>query len=224
MDIVGLGIKIVEQLVSQGVVADVADLYMINRLDLIELEGFAEKKAENLLNAIQASRNQPLARLINALGIRGVGEVLAGDLAKNYQDLTVLSTATMNELQTIEGVGPNIAQAIKDWFGRESNRKLLEKLRAAGMWPIAPKIVEISTGPGPLDGLSFVVTGTLPALNRDQVKEIIEENGGKVIESVSKKTSYLILGENPGSKYDKARSLNIPIIDESGLRSLIQKM
>ncbi|HOD04221.1 MAG TPA: NAD-dependent DNA ligase LigA [Anaerolineaceae bacterium] len=220
MDIAGLGIKIVEQLVAAGLVSDVADLYTLTPMQLLTLEGFAEKKAENLLSAVEASRSQPLSRLINALGIRSVGEVLAADLTTHYPDLDALSRATAADLQQIEGVGPNIAAAIVDWFARPANQNLLHKLRSVGLWPTAaaPK----ASGPQPFAGLSFVVTGTLPGFTREGVKEFIESHGGKVIDSVSKKTSYLVLGENPGSKLDKARSLGVPVIDEAQLRQLAE--
>ena len=136
MDIVGLGIRIVEQLIESGLVKDVADLYTLQRDDLLKLEGFAEKKADNLLTAIAESKKQSLARLITALGIRGVGEVMAVDLAAAFGDLDTLSKVTENELQQIEGVGPNISRAIVDWFGREKNQQLLVKLKSAGVWPI----------------------------------------------------------------------------------------
>ena len=220
MDIAGLGIKIVEQLVAAGLVSDVADLYTLTPMQLLTLEGFAEKKAENLLSAIETSRSQPLSRLINALGIRSVGEVLAADLTTHYPDLDALSRATAADLQQIEGVGPNIAAAIVDWFARPSNQNLLHKLRSVGLWPTAA--APRSSGPQPFAGLSFVVTGTLPGFTREGVKEFIESHGGKVIDSVSKKTSYLVLGENPGSKLDKARSLGVPVIDEAQLRQLAE--
>jgi DNA ligase (NAD+) len=219
MDIVGLGIKIVEQLVSAGLIKDVADLYTLTREQLLGLEGFADKKADNILEAIETSRSRPLPRLVTALGIRGVGEVAAGDLAEHFGSLDALSAATLEGLQQIEGIGPNIAQGIVDWFSRPANQHLLAKLRDAGVWPqqaAAPQI----TGPQPFDGLTFVVTGTLPSLSRDDARNFIQEHGGKVTDSVSKKTSYLVLGENPGSKLDKARQLNVSILDEAGLRKL----
>jgi DNA ligase (NAD+) len=223
MDIVGLGIKIVEQLANERLVLDVADLYRLTKDDLMKLEGFADKKADNLLASIENSRSQPLSRLLTALGIRGVGEVMAGDLAARYANLDALSTATLEELQSMEGVGPNIAQAIVDWFSRPANRSLLDKLRTLGVWP-----QENLTQPGErqaqtLENLSFVVTGTLAGFSRDGVKEFIESFGGKVVDSVSKKTSFLLLGENPGSKLEKARSLGVPIISEDELRQLAYK-
>jgi DNA ligase (NAD+) len=219
MDIVGLGIKIVEQLIAANLVRDVADLYTLKKENLLELEGFADKKADNLLQAIEASRDRPLSRLVTALGIRGVGEVMAADLAHYYPDLDLLSRATSEELQTIEGIGPNIALAITDWFTRPANRNLLNKLKDVGVWPIEG-VKEISEAKQTLSGLSFVVTGTLPNFSREQVSDFIKGMGGKVVDSVSKKTSYLVVGENAGSKLEKARSLGVPILDEAGLRKL----
>lgn len=217
MDIVGLGIKIVEQLIEAGLVKDVADLFTLKKKDLLELEGFAEKKAENLLGSIEQAKGQSLNRLIAALGIHGVGEVMAGDLARTYGNLSALSKTTADELQQIEGVGPNIAESIVDWFARPANQKLLKKLKAAG---VDPQMEKDEKKEGAFTGLTFVVTGTLPNFSRDDAKEFIENNGGKVTDSVSKKTSYLVLGENPGSKFDKAKSLGVKVIDEAELKKL----
>jgi DNA ligase (NAD+) len=219
MDIVGLGIKIVEQLIESGLVHDVADLYTLRRDDLLRLEGFADKKADNLLTAIDASRRQTLARLITALGMRGVGEVMAADLARFYPDLDLLARASLDDLQTIEGVGPNTAQAILDWFERPANRQVIAKLHAAGVWPRAEAAAQ-PAGEQPLAGLTFVVTGTLPTFSRDEAKEYIQSRGGKVTDSVSKKTSYLVVGEAAGSKLAKAQELGVPILDEAGLRKI----
>jgi DNA ligase (NAD+) len=178
------------------------------------------KKAENLLGALNQAKAQDLNRLIAALGIHGVGEVMAGDLSRNFGDLSTLSKASAEELQQIEGVGPNIAESIVDWFSRPGNQNVLKKLKAAGVDPKGQSSVT-SNQSAALNGLTFVVTGTLPTLTRDGVKELIESNGGKVTDSISKKTSYLVLGENPGSKAEKAKSLDVRIIDEDGLRALI---
>ncbi|HLA98356.1 MAG TPA: NAD-dependent DNA ligase LigA [Anaerolineales bacterium] len=220
MDIVGLGIKIVEQLVESGMVKDVADLYTLKREDLLELEGFADKKAENLIAAIEASKSRSLARVINALGIRGVGEVVAGDLARVFPDLEQLSKASLEVIQTIEGIGPNIAQAIVDWFERPSNQRVLEKLRKAGVWPRESAQVSVSETPGNLQGMIFVVTGSLAEFTREGVKEFIKSHGGKVSESVSKKTDYLVAGDNPGSKLEKARALGVAVIDGAELQKM----
>ena len=221
MDIVGLGSKIVEQLVDAGLVHDVADLYTITRENLLSLEGFAEKKADNLLASIETSRQQPLARVINALGVHGVGEVMAVDLTRVYPDLEALSQTTVEALQRIEGVGPNIAQAIVDWFARPANRQVLEKLRKAGVWPIAEQKAA-PTGPQPLTGLTFVITGTLPGFSREGAKEFIQQYGGKVTDSVTKKTNYLVAGDSAGSKLEKARELGVKVVDEPALRSMVE--
>ncbi|HUM26282.1 MAG TPA: NAD-dependent DNA ligase LigA [Anaerolineales bacterium] len=220
MDIVGLGIKIVEQLIEAGLVKDVADLFSIKKEQLLELEGFAEKKAENLLGAIEQAKGQSLNRLIVALGIHGVGEVMAGDLARTFGNLSTLSKASAEELQQMDGLGPNIAESIVDWFAQNANQKLLKKLKTAGVWPEMKK--DEKKKEGAFTGQTFVVTGTLPTLSRDGVKEFIESNGGKVTNSVSKKTSYLVLGEAPGSKLDKAKSLGVKVIDEAELRKLAE--
>ena len=218
MDIVGLGIKIVEQLIEAGLVKDVADLFTLNKNQLLGLEGFAEKKAENLLKSLEQAKGQSLNRLIIALGIHGVGEVMAGDLSRTFGNLSDLSKANADELQLIEGLGPNIAESIVDWFSQPANQKLLKKLKTAEVWPVMKK--DEKKKEGALSGFTFVVTGTLPTLSRDGVKEFIESNGGKVTDSVSKKTSYLVLGENPGSKAEKAQSLGVKILNEAELRKL----
>lgn len=221
MDIVGLGIKIVEQLIEAGLVKDVADLFTLKKSDLLKLEGFADKKADNLLGSIDQATGQSLNRLIAALGIHGVGEVMAGDLARAFGNLSALAKTNVDELQQIEGLGPNIAESIVDWFARPANQKVLKKLKSAGVDPVMKK--DEKKKDGKLTGLTFVVTGTLPNFSRDDAKEFIESNGGKVTDSVSKKTSYLVLGENPGSKFDKAKSLGVKIVDEAGLKKLVGK-
>jgi DNA ligase (NAD+) len=220
MDIVGLGIKIVEQLVQAELVHDVADLYSLKKEDLLNLEGFAEKKADNILQAIENSKKQSLERLITGLGIHGVGEVAARDLAITFRDIDILSNITIEELQTVEGIGPNIAQAIVDWFRRERNMLVLEKLKKIGFWPVEEQASLVDLYSQSLAGLTFVVTGTLPGFSRDEVKLYIENRGGKVTDSVSSKTDYLVIGENPGSKRDKAQRLNIPILEEVDLRKM----
>jgi len=228
LDISGLGIKIVEQLIAAGLVSDVADIFFLKKEELLTLEGFAEKKADNLLEAIGAARAQPLARLLAALGMRGVGEVSAKDLAAAFGSLDALSAADADSLQTVEGIGPNIAAAIVDWFARERNQQVLAKLKTAEVWPVASRQLSNNqlsvTSNLSLSGLTFVVTGTLPTLSREAAKEFIEQHGGKVTDSVSKKTSYLVLGENPGSKLQKAQSLGVPVIEESGLKKLAEKV
>lgn len=229
MDINGLGYRIVEKLIESGAVKDVADLYTLKRADILAAVTKKERKtkaeppgkiADNLLSAIAESRKQPLNRLFTALGIRGVGEVVAADLSRAFLSLDALSRASVNDLMGIAGIGPNIAEAVVDWFGRERNRVVLKKLKAAGVWPVMQEEERSKKGSGPLSGMTFVVTGTLPTLSREGVKEFIEAHGGKVTDSISKKTSYLVLGEAPGSKYDKAVELGVKVIGEEELRKL----
>ncbi|MDK2980017.1 MAG: ligase [Chloroflexota bacterium] len=222
MDIVGLGIKIVEQLVEAGLVHDVADLYTLKRDDLLELEGFKDKKADNLLEAIEASKTQTLGRLITALGIRGIGEVAAEDLAQRFNDLDALAQAGIENLEAIEGFGPNMAEAVVDWFGNEKNQETVRKLKAAGVWPVRSHVRQ--EAPQTLAGLKFVVTGTLAEFTRDEIKDFISRHGGKVSDSVSKQTNYLVVGENAGSKLDKARALGVSILSEADLRQLAERL
>lgn len=222
LDIVGLGIKIVEQLIKTKLVEDVADLYTLKREDLLDLEGFKEKKVDNLLASIESSKSRSLAQLIFALGIRGVGEMVGNDLANNFGDLDELPKATIDDLEQIEGIGPNIAEAIVDWFSRKGNRQLLAKLKKAGMWPIA-ELKNVGQGAAqPLAGLIFVVTGTLPTFSRKEAKDFIQQHGGKVTGSVSSKTDYLVAGEKAGSKLQKAQDLGIHVLDEAALRGLVE--
>jgi DNA ligase (NAD+) len=221
MDIVGLGINTVHQLIQAGLIHDIAELYRLEMPALLGLEGFAEKKAENLITAIQASKEQSLARLITGLGIHGVGEVAAGALAERYPDLDSLSRATRAEIEAIEGFGPNIADSIVEWFNNEENQAVLGKLKASGVWPRREQKPE--TGPQPLAGLTFVITGTLPTLSRSEAKNLIESHGGKVTGGVSGNTDYLLLGQDPGSKLDQARKRNVPTLSEEDLHHLIEE-
>ena len=219
MDIVGMGIKIVEQLAQAGLVRNVSDLYQLDKEDLLKLEGFADKKAENLLEAIQKSKTQPLDRLINALGIRGVGEVVAGILAAEFQSLDALADASLDDLEDIPGIGPNIAQAILDWFDREVNKRVLASLRNSGVWPEAQ--ARQLPGDQPLAGTVFVLTGKLEGYTRNELKETLQELGAKVTGSVSSKTDYVIAGEDPGSKLAKAQELNVKVLSEDELQELL---
>jgi DNA ligase (NAD+) len=230
MDIVGLGIRIVEKLIETGRVKDVADIYRLTRADILEAVTKKERKtekeppgkiADNLLASIEASKSRSLGRLIAALGIRGVGEVSAGDLARHFTDLDALSKASAEDLQQIARVGPSIAESIAEWFSRPVNKNVVKKLKAAGVWPQGG---ESSNAKGrasnTFEGMTFVITGTLRNFSRDDAKEFIESNGGKVTDTVSKKTSYLVLGEAPGSKFEKAKSLGVKVIGEEELKKL----
>ena len=221
MDIVGMGGKIVEQLVGEGLLSDVADLYTLQRDDLLALDGFKDKKADNLLSAIAASKEQSLARLLTGLGIRGVGETMAADLTNHFADLDALAAATQEDLQNIEGIGPNIAAAIVDWFLLPFNQQLLGKLRDAGVNPSNQLSINSNQGAGVLDGLTFVITGTLPYMSRDEAKAFIQSHGGKVTGSISAKTDYLLAGEKAGSKLTKAESLGIKIVSEEELKEML---
>lgn len=231
MDISGLGTRIVEKLIESGHVKDVADLYTLTRRDILEAITRKDRKtdkeppgklADNLLKAIAESKRQPLPRLLAALGIRGVGEVVARDLARAFGSLDALMTATVEQLQMVEGIGPNIAAAIVDWFRQERNRQVLAKLKAAGVWPVMSPAGRQERPAGPLAGLTFVVTGTLAGFTREEVRQFIEQHGGRVTDSVSRNTDYLVLGENPGSKLQKAQALGVKIISEEELRKMVE--
>ena len=219
MDIAGLGEQIVAQLVQSGLVRSFPDLYLLSKEPLLTLDKFGEKKAENLLDAIQASKSQTLQRLLIALGIKGIGEVAARKFAQKYGSLDAISHAGLDDLQQIEGVGPNLAESVYEWFRLESNQQMLAQLKELGLNPT--ESTAVSTTKLPLAGLTFVVTGTLEGFSREGISDFILQNGGKVSGSVSSKTSYLVLGADPGSKYEKARQLGVPILSETQLRELV---
>ncbi|MBN1890559.1 MAG: NAD-dependent DNA ligase LigA [Thermoflexales bacterium] len=222
MDIEGLGFKIVAQLIEAGLIADVADLYALRKEQLLELEGFAEKKAANLLDAIEASKTRPLQRLIVGLGIPNVGATVAELFAQRFGSLDALAAATAGQLQEIEGIGPVIAESVVEWFGRPANRGLLARLKQAGVAP-GTSVPQAAAGAGPLAGLTFVITGTLPAMSRAEAEAFVKQHGGKVSGSVSTKTSYLVVGAEPGgAKTGKAQALGVPMIDEAQLREMVQ--
>ena len=220
MDIEGFGIRIAEQLIQEGLIQDVGDIYALHeaRERLLELEGFAAKKVDNLLAAIETSQNQPLERVVTALGIQGVGGIVARTIVAAFPSMDRLAHATLEDLQTVEGVGPRIAQSVVDWFSLKPNQVVIEKLRAAGLRMEGEGAPQAA---GPLAGLTFVITGTLPTLSREAAKALIEAHGGKVTESVSKNTDYLLLGEAPGSKLAKAQALGTKILSEEELQKLV---
>jgi DNA ligase (NAD+) len=220
MDIEGLGERGVRLLLEQGLIRDEADLFTLTADDLLPLEGFADKKVQNLLGSIQSAKDRPLARLIGALGIRGVGSTVSELLVQHYHSIDALAVATADELQQIEGFGPHTANAVIEWFSKPHNRTLIEKFRAAGVRLVEePKVDQ--TASDKLAGLTFVLTGTLPNLKRNEAAALIEKHGGKVVGSVSKKTSYVVVGEDPGSKLAKAQEAGVPLLDENGLLALI---
>ncbi len=222
MDIAGFGIRQAELFVELGLVTDLADVYYLDPAALRGLEGFGDKKVANLMDAIAASKSRPPARLLTALGIQGVGEVVAEDLMAHFASLDALAVASVAELQAVSGIGPILAQSIADWFAQAPNRRVIEKLKAAGVTTAQAK-VQVETEAQPLAGLTFVITGTLPAMSRDEAKAFIKAHGGKVTDSVSKNTSYLVAGEAAGSKLDKAIQLGVPVMDEAALRQMVER-
>ncbi len=222
MDIEGLGIKVASSWLKRAKLEMWGTCSALRRQTCLTWKVSPRKRREALVDAIAASRSQSLRRLISALGIRGIGDVVAGDLAQAFGDLDALSQASLDSLTEVEGVGPNLAYAVRDWFETSKNKALLKKLKQAGVWPLAERRAA-PQGSLALDGLTFVVTGTLPNLTRDEAKELIVSNGGKVTGSVSANTDYLVLGESPGSKLERARKLGVPTLDEDSLRALIER-
>jgi DNA ligase (NAD+) len=217
MDIDGLGPEVVKDLLDKGLIRDAADLYFLTFEDLQKVEHFAEKAAENLYNAIQSSKERPLSRLLFALGIRHVGSHLASVLAQHFGSLERLMKATFDELVAVPEVGPKVAQSIIDFFSQEHNLKVIEKLKKAGLKMEEEK----KEKPQKLKGLTFVFTGALSTLTREEAKGLVEELGGKVSGSVSKKTSYVVVGENPGSKFEKAKTLGVKCITEDEFLKMV---
>jgi DNA ligase (NAD+) len=218
MNIDGLGDKIVDQLVDKGLVKDVADLYALKEDEVAALERMAEKSAQNLLEEIEASKKNSLARLIYALGIRFVGERTGQLLAEHFSSLEELAEASEEKLVEVNEVGPKVAAAIAEFFSETANRQLIKKLSKLGVRPTAEKRQVKSTK---LAGKSFVFTGGLDNRSREDAGEIVKQHGGSVSGSVSKKTSYVVVGSDPGSKYDKAKELGVSILTESEFEKLL---
>jgi DNA ligase (NAD+) len=218
MNIDGLGDKIVDQLVDKGLVKDVADLYALKEEEVAGLERMAEKSAQNLLEEIEASKKNSLARLIYALGIQFVGERTAQLLAEHFSSLEELAAAKEEELEEVPEVGPKVAASIVEFFSEPANRQIIKKLRKAGVHPTAEKRVVKSQK---LAGKSFVFTGGLANRSREEAGELVKQHGGKVSGSVSKKTDYVVVGAEPGSKYEKAKELGVPILTESEFEKLL---
>jgi DNA ligase (NAD+) len=218
MDIDGLGENGVRLLMDEGLLADEADLFYLKEEDLLALEGFAQKKVDNLLAGIEAAKSRPLPKLIGSFGIRGVGLTVAGLLADHFFTLDALAAATVDDLIAVDGIGPHTAQAIVEWFAQPHNQQLIEKFRAAGVNFEAEQVERASDK---LAGLTFVLTGTLPTMSRDEASTLIESNGGSVKSSVSKKTDYVVAGEAAGSKLTKAQDLGVPILSEDDLVDMV---
>jgi DNA ligase (NAD+) len=217
MDIDGLGYQTIIMMLERGWVSDASDIYFLKPEQFEGLEGWKSKSIDNLMSAIEASRTRPLASFLTALGIPHVGYSAAEVLAEEVRSLEKLETMTEDDLEAIEGIGPVIAQSIASFFAEEANRAVLDRLRSGGVRPVPPEPKK----EGSLTGKSFVLTGSLEGFSRSEAQSAIEDLGGKVTSSVSKKTDYVVVGENPGSKFDKARQLGVDILDEEGLRELL---
>jgi len=221
LDIEGLGDVLVRQLVENGLVHDFADLYRLpeRKDELIALERMAEKSVDNLLAGIKASKSRDLHRLLFGLGIRFVGERAALLLARHFRSLHALGQASVEEIDEIYEIGPVVAQSVHDWFAQEANRTLVRRLQEAGLH--TDEGGEAEPGEARFKGMQFVLTGGLQGMTRDEAKAAIEARGGRVTGSVSKKTTYLVWGEEPGTKYDKAKELGVTCLDEEGFRRLL---
>jgi DNA ligase (NAD+) len=220
MDIEGLGDKLVDQLVDAGLVRTLPELYKLGVAKLAALERMADKSAANLVMALEKSKTTSLQRFLYALGIRHVGESTARDLARHFGGIDRLLVASVEQLLEVPDVGPVVAQSIRSFFDQPHNVEVVEQLRAVGIhWPEHDGTAD--TAPKPLAGKTLVLTGTLPTLSRDEAKAMIEAAGGKAAGSVSRKTDYVVAGEEAGSKLDKARELGVPVLDEGGLRALL---
>ncbi len=219
MDIRGLGERTVQQLLDAGSVRDVADLYTLDAESLLGLEGFQRKSADNLLKGIGDSRERGLARLLFALGVRHVGEIAAQRLAREFGSMDRLLAASEAEIGAVHGIGATTAEALAAFFAEPRNRVTIEKLRAAGVVMVeeSARVVD-----GPLSGLSFVITGTLPSRSRKEMSRIIEEAGGRIAGSVTRSTDFLVVGEDAGSKLERAKELGIPVLSEADVLARIE--
>jgi DNA ligase (NAD+) len=222
MDVEGLGVKLVEQLVDTGLVKSFGDLYRLKdrRDELLALERMGEKSADNLLDGIEASRDRPLWRLLNAINIRHVGATTARQLADHFGTLDAIAEQTEATLAEVEEVGPVIAKTIAAFFQSDAGQRVVEELRAAGLNFGSP-VERKQPAAGPLTGKTIVVTGTLTRFTRDEIKEFIVAHGGKAAGSVSKKTDFVVAGEEAGSKLDKARELGVKVLTEDEFLALI---
>ncbi|MCH7762102.1 NAD-dependent DNA ligase LigA, partial [candidate division TA06 bacterium] len=224
MDIEGLGAVLVDQLVEKGLVKDYGDLYFLRRGEILSLERKAEKSAENLLQGIEASKKRPFQRLLFAIGIPHIGTGVAQILADEFPALDSLKKANYEGLEEISGIGPIIARSIVQFFGEKRNLKVMEKLKKGGVTLRNSEIgIRKSKFALPLKGMTFVLTGTLSGYTREEATERITQLGGKVTSSVSKKTDFVVAGETPGSKLEKAKTLGVKILNEKGFQALIEK-
>ena len=220
VEVEGLGDKLVEQLVDGGVINTLPDLYRLGLTALANLDRMADKSAQNILAALEASKATTLPRFVFGLGIRHVGEATAKELARHFGTLDAIMAASVDELLLVQDVGPVVASSIHTFFEQAHNREVVEQLRACGVhWD---ESTPGQAGPKPLAGKTFVITGTLPTLSRDEAKDRLEAAGAKVAGSVSKKTSYVLAGTEAGSKLDKAQELGVPVIDEAQMLAMLE--
>jgi len=217
IDIEGLGLKLIDQLVDKGLVKDVADIYYIKKEELIVLERMADKSAQNIIDAIEESKTKPLSKFLYALGIRHVGETTAEDLARRFQRLDDFFNLSEEDLMQVEGIGPEVAASVHQFFGDRKNRESISRLRKAGVNVIEPKTKE----KGKLAGKTFVFTGTLEGFEREKARNLVESLGGMTASAVSKKVDFVVVGEDPGSKFDKAKELGIKILTEEEFKKMV---
>jgi DNA ligase (NAD+) len=217
MDIEGLGVKLIDQLVDKGLVKDVADIYYIKKDPLIELERMADKSAQNMIDAIEKSKIKPLAKFLYALGIRNVGETTAEDLARYFQRLDDFFHLSKEDLMEIQGIGPEVAASVYQFFGDKKNKESIDRLKKAGVKVIEPKTKE----KGKLVGKTFVFTGTLKTFGRNEARTLVESMGATTASTVSKKVDFVVVGEDPGSKFDKANELGIRTLTEEEFKKMI---
>lgn len=220
LEIEGFGIRQAELFVAAGYIKDLADIYYLPWEEIVALEGYGEKRVANLQAALEASKGRPLARVLAALGIHGVGGVVAEALAGHFGSVERLMAADPAEMETIPGIGPKLAAAVHEWFSHAPNRAVVQKLAAAGV-RLAEERAEAEVGPQPLAGQTWVITGTLPTLSREAAAALIKAHGGKVAGSVSSKTSYLLAGDKAGSKLENATKLGVAVVDEDALRRML---
>jgi DNA ligase (NAD+) len=212
---------LVHRLFDRGLVSDPADLFALRYEDLVELPGFQERSARKVLASVESAKERPFDRVLFALGIPHVGSQNAELLGRHFPSMDALLAATVEDMAAIPGIGPIIGRAVVEWLGDDRNRRLIEKLAAAGVRTEAQEAT--SPREGPLTGRTFVLTGTLPHLSRQEASGLVEQAGGRVTGSVSRKTDYLVAGEEPGSKLARALELGIEVLDEEGLRDLLEK-
>jgi DNA ligase (NAD+) len=211
MDIRGLSYARIQQLVDAGLIDDAAGLYDLEADALVSLDRLADKSAESLVAAVSASKVQPLSRLLFGLGIANIGETVAKQIARHFGSMDAIANASVSDVLAIHGIGETIAQSLVSWFADAKARRLIERLRERGLNFEEPQ----TQTSGALKGLTVVITGTLPTLSREQATELVESNGGRVSSGVSKKTSFVLVGDDAGSKLEKAKSLGVETLDEA---------